>query len=112
MSNLVGVSTKSDNRNIVSITAIPSFKGYSPQFGSRFQKIKYDTEMPKNWELPKDQQIVVGLEDSGTKMVNRCRIMLYVHGLRDIPIHFRDNNEEFWIEYFFLGEKVRYKINL
>lgn len=49
--------------------------------------------MPKNWGLPKDQQIVVGLEDSGSKMVNRCRIMLYVHGLRDIPTHFGDLNE-------------------
>lgn len=92
MSGIVGVSTKSDNRNLMSITAVPSFKGYSPQFGSRFQKIKYDTEMPKNWGFPKDQQVLIGLEDA-SKMVNRCRIMLYVHGLRDIPMHYREKNE-------------------
>lgn len=30
MSKIVGVSTKVDNRNLMSITAVPSFKGYSP----------------------------------------------------------------------------------
>ena len=43
MAKVVGFSTKADNKNLMSITAVPSFKGYSPQFGSRFQKIKYDT---------------------------------------------------------------------
>lgn len=59
-----GIRIREDNKNVVSITAIPTFKGHSPKFGSRFQKVKYDTEMPKNWGLPKDQQIKIGLENS------------------------------------------------
>ena len=46
MAKLMGVSVKQDNKNVVSITAVPAFKGESPQFGSRFQKIKYDADMP------------------------------------------------------------------
>lgn len=61
MAKIVGAANNKDNRSVVSITAIPSFKGHSPQFGSRFQKIKYDTEMPNNWALPNDKQIMIGL---------------------------------------------------
>jgi len=43
MSKLIGVSLKGDNKNAVSITSVPAFKGQSPQFGSRLQKVKYDT---------------------------------------------------------------------
>lgn len=46
MATITGVTMKNDNRNVVSITAVPAFKGQSPQFGSRFQKVKYDTDMP------------------------------------------------------------------
>lgn len=46
MAVICGVGVKADNRNVVSITAIPAFKGESPQFGSRFSKVKYDTDMP------------------------------------------------------------------
>jgi hypothetical protein len=42
MAKMTGVTLKKDNKNIVSITAIPAFKGQSPKFGSRFQKVKYD----------------------------------------------------------------------
>ncbi len=47
--------------HLVSITSVPTFKGHSPKFGSRFQKVKYDTEMPKNWGLPQDKQLTLGL---------------------------------------------------
>jgi hypothetical protein len=46
MAIMCGIDVKSDNRNVVSITAVPAFKGESPQFGSRFPKVKYDTDMP------------------------------------------------------------------
>jgi hypothetical protein len=42
MAKMTGVTLKKDSKNIVSITAIPAFKGHSPMFGSRFQKVKYD----------------------------------------------------------------------
>ncbi len=53
MATLVGVKIPVDNKNIVSITSVPTFKGQSPQFGSRLQKIKYDSNMPEDWKLPK-----------------------------------------------------------
>lgn len=46
MAIMCGIDVKSDNRNVVSITAVPAFKGESPQFGSRFPKVKYDADMP------------------------------------------------------------------
>lgn len=46
MAKIIGIPVKQDNKNVVSITAVPAFKGQSPQFGSRFQKIKYDADMP------------------------------------------------------------------
>lgn len=38
-----GIKISTDKKNSVSITSVPYFKGYSPQFGSRLQKVKYDT---------------------------------------------------------------------
>ena len=50
--------------------------------------------MPKNWALPKDKQIIIGLENSSSKSVHRCRFMVFIHGLRDIPLHFRPDSFE------------------
>jgi hypothetical protein len=49
MNRKTGVTMRKDIHNAVSITALPAFKGQSPQFGSRFQKVKYDTEMLTNF---------------------------------------------------------------
>lgn len=57
MARLLGNKIVSDNKNVVSITSVPAFKGQSPQFGSRLQKVKYDTDMPKGWALPKNKLI-------------------------------------------------------
>jgi hypothetical protein len=38
---MLGVVVPEDNKNNVSITGIPAFKGQSPQFGSRLQKNTY-----------------------------------------------------------------------
>lgn len=51
LAELTGVKVAKDDRNIVSITSIPAFKGYSPQFGSRLPKVTYDTDMPTDWGL-------------------------------------------------------------
>ena len=53
MAKLTGIKIAADNKNAISITAVPYFKGYSAQFGTRLQKMKYDMEMPMGWELPK-----------------------------------------------------------
>jgi len=52
LAKLSGIQISEDNKNVVSITSVPHFKGHSPQFGSRLQKVKYDTEMPDDWILP------------------------------------------------------------
>ena len=100
---VTGVRVKEDNRNVVSITGIPTFKGHSPKFGSRFQKVKYDTDMPKNWGLPKDQQLKIGLQNSSTKTVHRSRFMIFIHGIRDIPFEFLENKKKYSIKYSFLN---------
>lgn len=51
MAELTGIKLEADNRNVVSVTSLPCFKGYSPQFGSRMPKGKYDNEMPEGWSL-------------------------------------------------------------
>lgn len=112
MAKRIGVSVKTDNRNVVSITAVPAFKGQSPQFGSRFQKVKYDTDMPKDWGLPKDQQLSVGLENDASRTVNRCKMMVFIHGLRDIPIKFLTSNKEYSLRYELLDETITIKIDL
>ena len=93
LAKAVGVTIKSDNKNVVSITSIPTFKGHPPQFGSRFEKVKYDKEMPEDWGLPRNQQIAIGLENDACKTVKKCRLMVFVHGLRDIPMHFLTSNK-------------------
>jgi hypothetical protein len=55
MARLTGIKISTDNKNIVSITSVPTFKGHSPQFGSRLQKVKYDPNMPQDWGLPKNE---------------------------------------------------------
>lgn len=107
-----GVNVKMDNRNVVSITAIPTFKGQPPQFGSRFEKVKYDKNMPKDWGLPKDQQISIGLENDNSKTVNKGRMMVFIHGLRDIPTRFLNNSKNYYLKYELLDQTVSYKIRL
>ncbi len=59
MAKLTGIKIAADNKNAISITAVPYFKGYSAQFGTRLQKMKYDMEMPMGWELPKERQLKI-----------------------------------------------------
>lgn len=112
MAKKSGVAVKNDNRNAVSITAIPAFKGHSPQFGSRFQKVKYDTDMPNNWGLPTDYKISLGLENQKIKLINRCKFMIFVHGIRDIPKHFLNTNKNYSLKYSFLDQSIKYSLNL
>ena len=68
--------------------------------------------MPKNWGLPKDIQLKIGLENSQAKLVNRCRFMIFVHGIRDIPEEFVKNGKKYSIGYEFLNQNVKYRVNL
>lgn len=56
---MTGIKIPADNKNAISITSVPYFKGQSAQFGTRLQKMKYDMEMPLGWELPKAQQLKI-----------------------------------------------------
>ena len=41
LAKLIGVPIPKDNKNAISITSVPHFKGHSAQFGTRLQKMKY-----------------------------------------------------------------------
>ena len=55
LAKLTGVKIPTDNKNVISITSVPYFKGHSAEFGTRLQKTKYEAEMPEGWELPQDK---------------------------------------------------------
>ena len=49
MAELLGIKIPIDNKSSISITSVPYFKGHNIQFGTRLQKMKYDSEMPEGW---------------------------------------------------------------
>jgi hypothetical protein len=53
LAELTGIKIPPDNKNAISVTSVPYFKGQPAQFGTRLQKMKYDMEMPEGWELPR-----------------------------------------------------------
>jgi len=52
LAELTGIRIPADNKNSISITSVPYFKGQSAQFGRRIEKMKFDKEMPLGWEMP------------------------------------------------------------
>ena len=46
LAELTGIKIPVYNKNIISITNVPYFKGLGAEFGMRMEKIKYDTDMP------------------------------------------------------------------
>jgi LMBR1 domain-containing protein 1 len=59
LARLTGVRIPADNKNAISITAVPYFRGEPAQFGTRLQRMKYESEMPAGWELPLERQLKV-----------------------------------------------------
>lgn len=110
LARLSGIKIPTDNRNAISITAVPYFKGQSAQFGTRLQKMKYDVEMPEGWQLPRDKQLKIELANDNLN-VEKYRLMVYVHGMRDIPVQFLDSPNKYSIQYELLGQKVRFPIS-
>ena len=96
---MTGVKVNKDDNKFVSITSIPTFKGHSPQYGSRFQKVKYDIDMPKNWNLIQNKQVKIGSHDMDVKLVNRCKFMIFIHGITDIPRQYIKNGKRYSIRY-------------
>jgi hypothetical protein len=82
---LLGVAVPEDNKNIVSITGLPAFKGQSPQFGSRLQKNTYEQAMPNNWGLPVGDNLQIQSSIGGKTSINKYRLMFLIHSVRDIP---------------------------
>lgn len=66
---MLGVAVPEDNKNFVSITSLPAFKGQSPQFGSRLQKNNYEQSMPNNWKLPVGRDIQVQSSVGGLQTI-------------------------------------------
>ena len=109
LAELTGVKIPTDDKSSVSITSLPYFKGWAPMFGMRIEKMKYDKEMPQGWELPKQQLKVELTNDQAS--VQKYRIMVYIHGIRDIPASFLVQSK-YAIEYELLGQKIRVPLKL
>jgi hypothetical protein len=82
---MLGVIVPEDNKNNVSITGIPAFKGQSPQFGSRLQKNTYEQTMPNNWGLPVGGNLQIQNSIGGDNTTNKYRFMFLIHSVRYIP---------------------------
>lgn len=93
---LTGIKIPVDNKNFISITSLPYFKGQSAQFGRRIEKMKYDTEMPSGWSLPQEKQLKIELTGDNIN-VQKYRIMVYIHGIRDIPDSFISRPSKYYI---------------
>ena len=111
MAKLTGIPILADNKNVVSITSVPAFKGYPPQFGSRLQKIKYETDMPSGWALPTDQPLQISLINDKMKSVSKCRFMIFIHGIRDIPKKVLGNNKKYTVQYNWLNHTGKHRIS-
>jgi hypothetical protein len=61
LAELTGIKIPADNKNSISITSVPYFKGQSAHFGMRIEKMKFDTEMPEGWSLPQEKQLKIEL---------------------------------------------------
>jgi hypothetical protein len=90
---------------------VPYFKGQSAQFGMRIEKMKYDLDMPQGWELPREKQLKIELQSDSVE-VEKYRIMIYVHSIRDIPGAFVERDSKYHVEYQLLGQKVRINLKL
>jgi hypothetical protein len=44
--------------------------------------------------------------------VEKYRIMVYLHGLRDIPAAFVERNSKYYLEYDLFGQRVRVNLKL
>jgi len=106
LAELTGIKIPQDNKNSISITNVPYFKGQSAQFGMRIEKMKYDTDMPSGWQLPREKQLKVELANDKLE-VEKYRMMVYIHGVRDIPAAFVERGSKYYLEYELLGQKVK-----
>jgi hypothetical protein len=77
----------------------------------RMEKMKYDLDMPQGWKLPQENHLKIELASDKLE-VEKYRIMVYIHGIRDIPATFVERNSKYHIEYDLLGQKVRTSIRL
>jgi hypothetical protein len=67
--------------------------------------------MPTGWELPEDEEIKVEL-NTNKSVYKRCRFMIFLHGIRDIPTDVLDKECEYFIGYEFLGHVIKFRLNL
>ena len=62
--------------------------------------------MPAGWELPREQQLKFEL--SGDRVeVQKYRLMVYIHGLRDVPNWAQSSPNKYQLEYSLLGQKIK-----
>lgn len=71
--------------------------------------MKYDMEMPMGWELPKERQLKIQLTNENLN-VEKYRLMIYIHGIRDIPLQFLKSTNKYFVQYELFGQKVKFQV--
>ena len=106
---MLGINASETNK-IVSITSLPVFKGETPQFGSRLQKINYSQKMPENWGLPSGESIHIKNITSDRSSIGKFRMMVLIHSVRDIPVDL--SGTDYYLQYEMFNTTVKYRINM
>lgn len=107
---MLGVAVPEDNKNNVSITGLPAFKGQPPKFGSRLQKNTYEQSMPNNWGMPVGENIHLQNSIGGGNTTNKYRLMFLIHSIRDIPKEAL--TRQYSLEYSLFETRIRYNLNM
>lgn len=107
---MLGISVSEDNKNLVSITALPAFKGHPPQFGSRLQKNTYEQTMPNNWGLPPGTNLQIQQNVRTNSTISKLRLMVLIHSFRDVPSE--AIGRSYSIEYEMFDTRIRYPLDM
>ena len=61
--------------------------------------------------MPREKQLKVELASDNVE-IEKYRIMVYVHGIRDIPAAYIQRDSKYYMEYDMLGQRVRVNLRL
>ncbi|KAL4442889.1 hypothetical protein ABPG74_010778 [Tetrahymena malaccensis] len=118
---LLGIPCNEETKyNLVSLNQIDQANGGADNSDlSGMQKQKPDEQDEGNWVLdiaPNTQLVVKNnqpkINNKVQKQLDRYRMMILLHYMRDIPIEREDYNKNYFIEYTIFDQKVKYKLDL
>ncbi|EAS01971.2 Lmbr1-like motif protein (macronuclear) [Tetrahymena thermophila SB210] len=118
---LLGIPCNEETKyNLVSLNQIDQANGGADNSDlSGMQKQKPEEQDDGNWVLdiaPNTQLVVKNnqpkINNKVQKQLDRYRMMILLHYMRDIPIEREDYNKNYFIEYTIFDQKVKYKLDL